>query len=111
MSSERVNPFAEPAAAPPFAVKPKAVHPINTDHIERLARETNFPSRQAPKLVEPTVRKRRVHKTGRNQQLNFKATAATVDRFYSMADKNAVPLCELLELALDALEKQQQKEP
>jgi hypothetical protein len=38
--------------------------------------------------------------------LNFKATAATADRFYAMADQRGVKLCELLEQALDALERE-----
>lgn len=107
MSTERVNPFADSAVAPSFAVKPKAAKPAAKEQIDRLALEHNFPSRQAVRTVPNAPRKRRVYKTGRNQQLNFKATAATIDRFYSMADKKMVPLCELLELALDALEKAQ----
>lgn len=107
MSAERVNPFADSAAAPAFAVKPKAARPAVREQIDRLALEHNFPSRQPVQAAPDAPRKRRVYKTGRNQQLNFKATAATIDRFYSMADKQRVPLCELLERALDALEKAQ----
>jgi hypothetical protein len=118
--SERVNPFAVPEAAPQFTVKPKAPKPAQ--HVEDLAREHNFPSRPAavprPVVAESTTsdvprgtktglgRRRRTYKTGRNQQLNFKATAATVERFYAMADKKGVALCELLERALDALERE-----
>jgi len=119
--SERVNPFASPEVAPQFAVKPKAAKP--TEHVEHLAKEHNFPSRQATPAIPPVIaaipspenvprgtvapsgRRRRPYKTGRNQQLNFKATPATVDRFYAMADQRGVALCELLELALDALDK------
>lgn len=45
------------------------------------------------------------HRTGRNQQLNIKATAETIDRFYKLADKRRVALGELLEQGLDALER------
>jgi len=80
---------------------------VPTATIERIAEENNFPSRQAVKASpkEPR-RKRRVYTTGRNRQFNIKATAQTVERFYKMADDRKVPLCELLEQALDALEQQ-----
>ena len=51
------------------------------------------------------MRKRRVYRTGRNQQFNIKATTETVGRFYKMADERKVALGALLEEALDALEK------
>ena len=109
MSAQRVNPFADIEGAPRFDTKPRTPHPVVPEDIERLAQDNNFPSRQAARTIEPAPapahRKRRVYKTGRNQQLNFKATAETIDRFYHMADKKQVPLCELLEQALDALEQ------
>lgn len=107
MSTQRVNPFADAVAAPTFAVKPRTTKPVENDQIDQLSREHNFPSRQAAKVPETPTRKRRTYKTGRNQQLNFKATAATIDRFYAMADKKMLPLCELLEQALDALEQRE----
>lgn len=73
--------------------------------IERISQEEKFPSRQASRPVKTLTRKRRVHRTGRNQQFNVKVTAETVERFYRLADKLGVPLGQLLELALDALEK------
>lgn len=108
MSAERVNPFASPEAVQPFELKPRVPKPVASEHIEQLARDYNFPSRQAARPPQPapaaTPRRRRTHTTGRNQQLNFKATAATVDRFYAIADQKGIPLCALLEQALDALE-------
>lgn len=101
----RVNPFATLADPPVFATKTKTDKPVQSAAIERIAKENNFPSRQAAKTPKEPRRKRRVYTTGRNQQLNFKATAGTVERFYKMADDKDVPLCELLELALDALER------
>jgi hypothetical protein len=102
----RVNPFATLSEPPVFTTKSKTEKPVQTETIERIAEENNFPSRQATKapLKEPR-RKRRVHTTGRNRQLNIKATAETVERFYKMADERKVSLCELLEQALDALEQ------
>ncbi len=103
-SMERVNPFDEPTAAPVFAPKPKAPKSLARDNVDQIAREQNFPSRQAPRTPAAPARRRRRYTTGRNQQLNFKATAATVERFYRIADEQHLPLCELLEQALDALE-------
>lgn len=110
MSTQRRNAFADTEAPQQFDVKPRPSGPTEVEHVDRLALDNNFPSRQAPRALPeaaaaPATRNRRVHRTGRNQQLNFKATAETIERFYSMADKKRVPLCELLELALDALER------
>ena len=50
-------------------------------------------------------RKGQRHKTGRNQQINIKATRQAIERMYKLADDKQIPLGELLEQALDALEK------
>jgi len=102
--NSRVNPFANLAEPPVFTTKAKTEKPVQTETMERIAEENNFPSRQAAKTPKESRRKRRVYTTGRNRQFNFKATAETVDRFYRMADERKVPLCELLEQALDALD-------
>ena len=63
-----------------------------------------FPSRQAP---PPPVTERppqRRHRTGRNVQLNIKATAATVERFTRLSETSGLVSGELLEKALDAFE-------
>lgn len=102
----RVNPFDSLTDLPAFETKPKKGKPPEQSAvIERIAEENNFTSRQAPKIARTPKRKRRVYTTGRNQQFNIKATAATVDRFYRLADENGVSLCKLLEQALDALER------
>ena len=106
----RVNPFNDLSDAPAFEPKPKAAKPIEPEKIERLARDNNFPSRQSTKI--PTVdRPRRRYTTGRNQQLNFKATATTIEKFYRLAESKKLPLCELLEEALDALEHRDSNNP
>jgi hypothetical protein len=84
--------------------KPRKERAVAEEAITRIAEDNNFPSRQAPKAPKEPRRKRRVYTTGRNRQFNIKATSATLDRFYKMADEHRVPLCELLERALDALE-------
>jgi len=100
---ERVNPFAEPAEAPVFMPKTTPHKVVEKETIDQIARDQNFPSRQPQRAKTPVVRKRRTYTTGRNQQLNFKATPATVERFYKLADERNLPLCELFEQALDAL--------
>lgn len=102
----RVNSFNDLSD---FAPKVQA-KPVDSQQIERIASEMGFPSRQAgsaPVAVKPAPRRRR-YTTGRNQQLNVKATAETVERFYRLADQQGVPLGELLDQALQALEKSTQ---
>lgn len=103
--SGRVNPFADLAGVPAFTTKPRTEKPAQTEMIDRVARENNFPSRQAGKSLSGARRKPRVHRTGRNQHLGIKATAETMERFYKAADERNVPLGELLRLALDALDR------
>jgi hypothetical protein len=102
--NERVNPFANLTDPPTFTTKPKTERPVEEATIARLAEQNNFPSRQATK-ARGERRKPRIHRTGRNQQFNAKATAETINRIYKLADEKKVPLGELLKLALDALEQ------
>lgn len=115
MSTGRVNPFADPEAVPAFDVKPRAPKQVETEQIDQLAKEHNFPSRQAPKVshaklkASAPTRRRRVHRTGRNQQFNIKASPETIGRFYALADQRGITLGELLEQALDAIEPSKQR--
>lgn len=101
----RVNAFATLQDPPIFTPKTKPERLVQKETIERIAEDNNFPSRQAPKPVKEPRRKRRVHRTGRNRQFNLKAKNETVERFYKMADERHVPLGELLEQALEALDR------
>jgi hypothetical protein len=107
----RVNPFEDLAE---FEAKPKAQpKPVDPAMIDRVAQDNNFPSRLAPKpgaepgeLETSTPRKsRRRYTTGRNKQINIKATDQTIERFYRLADQQHVPLGELLDRALEAFER------
>lgn len=104
----RIDPFADIMELPAFEPKPKPPKPVvEKETIDKIAQDAGFPSRQPRKAeTAPAVikRKRRTYTTGRNQQINFKATAETIERFYKMADVRGIPLCELLEEALDALD-------
>ncbi len=103
--TERVNVFAALVEPPVFEPKQRREKPVANEAIEKIAEDNNFPSRQASRNVREPRRKRRVHRTGRNQQLNVKATKETIERFYRMADERNVPLGGMLELALDALDR------
>jgi len=102
--SGRVDPFSILKEPPSFTTKPRAEKPVEESAVADIARQNNFPSRQAPKAPKAERRKQRRYRTGRNQHLGIKATSETVERFYKAADDRHVPLGELLRLALDALD-------
>lgn len=100
-SAERADPFAgefDVSSFKPTAPKKPAAAP---EVIRKVSEEQNFPSR-AP--VKKPVRQQRRHRTGRNVQLNIKATPETIERFQAIADRQKWVLGEALEHALDALE-------
>jgi hypothetical protein len=106
MNTTRANPFSDIETLPAFAPKPKAPTPVANDQIEKIAEANGFPSRQAARPpAARAARSGRRYKTGRNQQINIKATSQVIERLYKIADAKRVPLGELLEQALDALEK------
>lgn len=97
----RANPFDDLGDFKPEA-KPKPVAP---EVIDEIARDSGFLSRQpSPQPALMPSSKPRRYTTGRNQQINVKAKPETITRFYRLADERHVPLGELLELALAALE-------
>lgn len=105
MSTPRVDPFGDLSD---FSTAPAATpaKPVQKDQIDRIAAENNFPSRQAMRPANTAAHKPvRRYTTGRNQQINIKATAATIERLYAIADDKHIPLGEVLELALLALER------
>lgn len=115
MSTERVNPFADLSDFEPRPT-PKLVKPVEAAQIDQLAEEHGFPSRHpakpppaAPAYAETATRPRRRYTTGRNQQINIKATPETIARLYRLADEDHLPLGELLEQALEALEQARRK--
>jgi hypothetical protein len=105
----RANPFADIDELPAFQPKAPA-KPVAREHIDRIAEANNFPSRQpaqapAPPAVPARAARRHRYRTGRDRQLNIKATSEVIERFYRLADARCVPFGELLDEALDALEK------
>lgn len=83
--------------------------PVASDVIDEISRKNGFPSRQpttkAKEAVAPAQpRPQRRYVTGRNQQINIKAKAETIAMLNSLADRLNVPLGEVLERALYALD-------
>ncbi len=103
--SERVNPFANIQDPPVFTTKPRAERRVEEKDIAQLAEQNNFPSRQAPRSPKAERRKPRIHRTGRNQQFNAKATAETISRVYKQADEMKITLGEWMQRAADALDR------
>jgi len=122
MTSQRASVFDEapeidvsgfgPRKSPKPAARP--------DELKAISETASFVSREpaapSPKPVpaprasrepqkEPIVREPRRHRTGRNIQLNIKARAETIDRFYAIADRQGWVLGEAFEQAIAALER------
>jgi transcription initiation factor TFIIIB Brf1 subunit/transcription initiation factor TFIIB len=106
----RANPFGN---LDDFAPQGET-RPVAPEAIDKLAQASGFPSRKAQgatpsaraeETPSPTRRPRR-HVTGRNRQINIKATEETIDTLYRIADDLGLPLGAVLEQALTALEKQ-----
>lgn len=106
----RANPFGD---LDDFAPQGET-RPVTPEAIDQLAQESGFPSRKAqgaPSSAgtgeeQPAPRRPRRHVTGRNRQINIKATEETIDTLYRIADELGLPLGAVLEEALAALEKQ-----
>lgn len=106
MSGDRVNPFGDLNDFAPAQPKERRPKPVEKAVIDQVAADNGFPSRQAVKSdITPAPRKQRRYTTGRNQQINIKATAETIERLNAMADRMNVPLGEVLARAINALEK------
>ena len=104
----RANPFGD---LDDFATPPTP-RPVQNEAIDQLAEASGFPSRKARgtegaanSAAAPPARQRRRHVTGRNRQINIKATEETIETLYRIADDLGLPLGAVLEQALAALEK------
>ena len=102
-SADRADPFAGSefdlsGFAPAPAKKPAAAREV----IRKVSEEQNFPSRAPAKKKEATPQRRR--RTGRNVQINIKATPQTIERLVSIADREGWVLGEALEHAVEALD-------
>ena len=105
---QRSDPFAgnldlsdfKPAAPKKPKIEPAA--------IREVSEANNFPSRAAPskpKAAKAAAGAQRRRRTGRNVQFNIKTTPDVIERFTALADKHGWVFGELLEHALNAIEK------
>jgi hypothetical protein len=111
MSSERASVFDQgpdidiSGFKPRTAAKPAA----QPDQVKAISETASFVSREpirAPRqtAVAPIAREPRRHRTGnRNIQLNIKARAETIERFYAIADRHGWVLGETFERAIARL--------
>jgi hypothetical protein len=102
MTEDRVDPFANISLGN-FKPKSDMQRPADTEVIEKISKDNNFPSR-APQEAKPSKRAR-FNSGVPKKQLNIKVTEACYDRFYEMAESRGIRvLGDLMTMALDALE-------
>ena len=102
--TDRVQPFGDLDDFQPRQTTKRADEKV----LDAIAESSNFPSRAARAPAAPTpvaapVRAGRRYTTGRNRQINVKATDETIALFYSTADDLNQPLGAVLQMALEAL--------
>jgi hypothetical protein len=86
---------AKPATAPP------------REAVRAVSEAANFRSREEKASKSEAGRRgQRRYRTGRNVQLNLKASRQTVDEFYRLADLQGWVLGQALEHAVAALKKE-----
>ena len=121
-TAQRADPFAslgddlsDFAPVAPAARRPEPAA------VREIAEKHNFPSR-APKAAKPAAseppaapekpkREQRRYRTGRNVQLNIKASSETVDELTRISNERGWVFGETLAHALAALKAQQGKPP
>lgn len=100
-----------------------AAKPVPVGAIDKIAENSGFPSRKAATALSretttetaktatpPPARQPRRHVTGRNRQINIKATEETISELYRIADDMGLPLGAVLEQALAALDRQRDRQ-
>ena len=110
MGSERASIFGDDDDLDLSGFAPAKAPETDRKAIREVAEQRGFKPREpeaAPVASETATAPRRAqrrHTTGRNRQLNVKATQETIDRFYAIADGQGWVLGEVLEHAIKALE-------
>ena len=91
-----------------FTTKPKTDTPhTSPEAVRAVAEKAQFRSREpAAAKPQPVAKEPRRHRTGRNMQINLKASRETVEAFYAIADSQKWVLGETLERAVDALQRE-----
>lgn len=106
--TQRDNPFGNVEDFAPAS----STKPVQREAIDEIARQNGFPSRSpalstpeaaSPPKSQPQVRQAFRYTTGRNRQLNLRATDETIERFYRLSEELKMPLGAVFELAVEAL--------
>jgi len=98
MSTDRADPFAlNVSGFAPVTRTPPPRPPVEA--VREVSEAHNFPSRAPAR----TLRRRR---TGRNMQVNIKATRETIEKLVAISDAQRWPFGETLECALAALARE-----
>jgi hypothetical protein len=105
MSSDRAGLFDQGPDIDVSGFKPRetAKPAAKAAQVKAISETANFVSRESAAL-KADAREPRRHRTGRNIQLNIKARADTIERFYAIADRHGWVLGETFERAIAALE-------
>jgi hypothetical protein len=105
--NDRVNPFSD---LKDFSVeKNKKEKNISNENVEQVASDNNFVSRINHKKEAKDSKLQRRYTTGRNQQINIKATSTTIEKLYKIADEENIPLGEVLSRAIDSYRREKSK--
>lgn len=110
MNTGRSSIFDDDIDVSDFKPKPatKLKDPADRAALREVAAKRGFASREPEPSTPPPAavaqRVQRRHTTGRNRQLNIKASAETIERFYALADAKGWVLGETFEQAVAALE-------
>ena len=113
MTKSRASIFEQPEELDVSGFAPKTAPDVNApapEKVRAVAEAAQFSSREPKpqKQSAPAKRVPRRHRTGRNVQLNLKASQETVDAFYAISDKNDWVLGETLEMAIQSLQRELQ---
>ena len=104
--NDRIDPFLN-IGLDTFKPKGQDQRPADQEVIEKISKDNNFPSREAPR-VDETAKRRRFNSATPKKQLNIKVTESCHDRFYAMAEARGIRvLGDLMDLALDALDEKE----
>lgn len=111
MTNDRANPFEALSTFRPKADGPRQT--VDRAQIAQLGEESGFPSREPPTSKAARsgpselqgARPRRRYTTGRDRQINIKASAETIERLHRIADELMLPLGAVLERAIATLEE------
>lgn len=91
-----------------FAPKEAVMPTVRPEQVRAVSEAANFQSREPRHEMQagPPKREPRRYRTGRNIQLNIKARADVIERFYRLADQKGWVLGETFERAVAALERE-----